>query len=283
MAHDVTLEPTTPRRVIVHTHIMKCAGTTVAAILERELGDACYHVHRPDRRGVIYGEELAAFLRATPGARAVTSHHFRRPVPHEVGDIVDCAPLRRPTDRLESLYTFLARDASQRLHAVARDAGGLGPFLAALADRHPPNINDVQTAALAMRTWSRAPGQRDAARAIRRIADSSMVVVVDRFDESMVVAEYRLAGTWPGLQLHYQAHNTARALRYSVDEREDRFREQCGEEVYALVRRCNEHDEALWRAAGAELDRRIALIPSFAARLDAFRARCEAVSTRSGP
>lgn len=278
MAHDVTLQPADVRRVIVHTHIMKCAGTTVATILERELGDACYHVHRPGPDGVIYGEDLAAFLLATPGARAVTSHHFRVPVPHEIGDVVDCCPVRRPTDRLESLYAFFARDASQPHHVLARDAGGIGPFLLTLVEGYASYATDVQTAALTLRTQSRPPGRRDSERAMRRVADSSMVVVVDRFDESMVVAEQILAGTWPGLQLHYEAQNTAREVRYSVEEREERFRERCGEETYVLIKRCNELDEALWRAASSELDRRIARIPSFPARLEAFRARCGAAA-----
>jgi hypothetical protein len=281
MAHDVQLRPTNIRRVIVHSHIMKCAGTTFASILEREFGDDCYHVHRPGPDGVIYGEDLAAFLRATPGARAVTSHHFRFPVPHELGDIVDCCPVRRPTDRLESLYLFFASDVTQPLHPLARDAGGIGPFIVGLLEGYPPYVVDVQTAALAMRTQSRPPGRLELERAVRRISDSSMVVVVDRFDESMVVAEHVLAGTWPGLRLHYEAQNTTREVRYSVEERERRFRRQCGDETYALVKRCNELDEELWRAAGAELDRRIALIPSFAARLAAFRARCEEAAVAS--
>ena len=147
MAHSVTLEPARPRRVIVHYHLMKCAGTTIAAILEREFGDACYHVHRPRGGEIISSDELAAFLRATPQARAV-NHHARYPVPRGAGEIFDCCPIRRPMDRLESLYEFMARDSTQLLHPLA--AGGVARFFDALMEDRPGNIIEVQTAALSM-------------------------------------------------------------------------------------------------------------------------------------
>jgi hypothetical protein len=277
MAHYITLEAAAPRRVIVHYHVMKCAGTTIATILEREFGDACYHVHRADPRGALSAGDLAAFLRATPQARAVTSHHLRYPVPRESADIVDCCPVRRPLDRLESLYTFASLDASQLiLHPLT--SGGIAQFFTALVERYPDNVTNVQTAALGMSDRYRTPGRRDLETAIRRIEESAFVVLVDRFDESMVVAEYFLGPFWPGLRLHYREQNVTRPVRYPIDEREQRFRERCGDEVYAMLRRHNELDEELWRAAGTELDRRIALVPSFASKLTDFRARCGALA-----
>ena len=278
MAHSVTLESVQPRRVIVHYHLMKCAGTTVAAILDREFGDACYHVHRPDAREVISGDELAAFLRATPQARAVTSHHARYPVPRDAGEIFDCCPLRRPMDRLESLYEFVARDATQLLHPLA--AGGVGRFFEALMEDRPGAVIDVQTTALSMLQRCRPPNRDDLILAVGRIRTSPFIVLVERFDESMVVAEYFLKRAWPELQLHYQALNTLRIGWASAEERERHFRERCGDELYDALARRNELDTELWHAAAAELARRIALVPSFASRLAEFRARCEAYRGR---
>jgi hypothetical protein len=276
MATYTTLEAAEPRRVLVHYHVMKCAGTTIATILEREFGDACYHVHRPDPRGAVSADDLAAFLRATPQARAVTSHHLRYPVPREGAVIVDCCPVRRPLDRLESLYNFMSLDASQLLHPLT--SGGIAHFFTALAERYPDNLTNVQTAALGMRDRYRTPGRRDLETAVRRVEESGFVVLVDRFDESMVVAEYFLGPSWPGLKFHYDdARNTTRPVRYHMDERKQRFRERCGEDVYAMLEHHNELDEELCRAAGTELDRRISLVPSFASKLADFRARCAAL------
>ncbi|HEY0383943.1 MAG TPA: hypothetical protein VGC72_17250 [Candidatus Elarobacter sp.] len=276
MARYVTLEPAELRRVIVHYHVMKCAGTTLSAILEREFGDECYHVHRPSPHGVISGDDLIAFLRATPQARAITSHHLRYPVPRDpIADIVDCCPVRRPLDRLESLYNFVSADASQVLHPLTVD--GLARFFTNVAERYPDTATDVQTAALGMRDRYRPAGDRELRTAVRRVEESGFLVLVDRFDESMVVAEYLLRGSFPGLLLHYAPQNTSRAVRYSTDEREQRLRKRCGDDVYAMLKARNRLDEALCDAAAAELDRRITFVPAFASRLNEFRARCAAL------
>jgi hypothetical protein len=123
----------------------------------------------------------------------------------------------------------------------------------------------------------RPPGRRDLETAIRRIEESAFVVLVDRFDESMVVAEHFLGPFWPGLKLHYHEQNVTRPVRYGFDERERRFRERCGDDVYAMLEQRNELDDELCRAVGTELDRRIALVPSFASKLADFRARCGAL------
>lgn len=276
MPHAIVLPPFEPRRIIVHQHIMKCAGTTIVTILERELGEGCYHVHRGDPRGVIFPEQLAAFLAATPEARAVTSHHLRGGVAEGPFEIVDCAPVRDPLDRLASLYRFTQKDPSQLLYPFT--VRGMEQFVLNTIEHYPDVVIDTQTAMLATRTAARPPGQADLERAIARVRASSFLVVVDRFDESMVAAEFFLRLSWPGLRLHYRPENTTRGLDHDLAERRRQTRAELGEATYALVNRLGALDEALVAAARAELDRRIALIPLFDLRLQSFRRRCAALA-----
>ncbi|HEX3463967.1 MAG TPA: hypothetical protein VHS78_07970 [Candidatus Elarobacter sp.] len=276
MPQNVYLPPYAPRRLIVHQHMMKCAGTTIVGILERELGDAFYHVHRDDPRGVIFPEQLAAFLEATPALRAMTTHHLRGGAPEGDFEVIDCAPLRDPLDRLASLYHFTRNDPSQLLHPFT--LRGLEAFFLNALEHYPDVVINVQTSLLATRTAARPAGRRDLERAIARMRASSFVAVVDRFDESMVVAEYFVRPSWPGLQLHYRPANTTRELSYDLAERERRLRAELGEPTYALLKRLCELDAELVAAAREELDRRIALIPGFELRLQAFRHRCAALA-----
>jgi hypothetical protein len=272
VARSVVLPRLAPRRVVIHQHIMKCAGSTIVAVLEREFGEGCYHLHRDDPRGTIFGEDLGAFLEATPDALAVTSHHLRPPLPTGPFLVIDCAPLRDPIDRLASLYRFTRKDASQLLHPLT--ANGMATFVRAVADRFPDNVIDVQTSALAITDASRPPGRDDLAVAIARMRRSSFLVVVDRFDESMVLAEYFFRNVFPGLQLHSRATNVTRPTEYDLAERERELNAELGGPAFALVKRLSALDEELLAAARAELDRRIALIAGFEERLRAFRARC---------
>ncbi|HEX3549306.1 MAG TPA: hypothetical protein VHT53_02975 [Candidatus Elarobacter sp.] len=272
MPPSVLLPPYEPRRVIVHQHIMKCAGSTIIAILERVFGNDLYHVHRDSPRGVIYPEQLAAYIEATPDVRAITTHHLRSGPTEGPFEVVDCAPLRDPIDRIASLYRFTSGDPSQMVHPLT--VRGMEAFVHSVLEQFPDVLMNVQTAVLVTRAASRPAGPIDLERAIERTRRSSFLVIADRFDESMVVAEYFLCRSSPELRLHYRAENVTRPLETPLDERRREIRAEVGESTYALLQRISELDEALLTAARAELDRRIALVPGFALRLQAFRRRC---------
>ncbi|HTD32219.1 MAG TPA: hypothetical protein VK665_01060 [Candidatus Elarobacter sp.] len=264
------------RQVFVHYHIMKNAGSTLAAVLDREFGAAAYEVHRTGDAGPIESEDLAAFLTATPAARAVTSRHLQYPVPEIAGmEIFDCCPIRRPLDRLISLYTFVAGDPGQALHPLAAERD-VAAFLELLLNDHPDHVLNVQTVVLASRSRFVAAGPAERDRAVEAVCRSRVPVLVDRFDESMVVAEYFLGPAFPGLRLHDVAVNVTRAGDAPVAAREEALRASCGEKLMRQLRAANALDEELCDALSAELDRRIALIPAFRARLAEFRERCEA-------
>ncbi len=264
------------RRVFIHYHIMKNAGSTLAAVLDREFGATAYDVHRAGDAGMIDADDLAAFLAANPAARAVTSHHVQYPVPEIARmEIFDCCPLRRPLDRLVSLYTFAAGDPTQALHGLAAERD-VAAFLEVLLNDHPNHVVNVQTVVLASRSRFVAAGPAERDLAIELVRRSRVPVLVDRYDESMVVAEYFLGPAFPGLRLHYVPVNVTRADPAPLAAREEALRARCGEKLMRQVRAANALDEEVCDALSAELDRRIALIPAFGARLTEFRERCEA-------
>jgi hypothetical protein len=255
---------------------MKNAGSTIAAILEREFGEAAFDLHRDADEGVIDAEDLAAFLVGTPAARAVTSHHLQYPVPLLAGiEVFDCCPIRRPLDRLESLYTFAAGDSTQYFHALASEHGIAG-FLEQLIERFPNHVYNVQTVVLGNRARFHAAGAADRDAAVRTVRSSRIPVLVDRFDESLVIAEYFLSPLFPGLQLHYAPQNVTRPLGTTVAERNEALAGRLGPALTAQLRNASALDEDLCDALSEELDRRIGVIPSFERRLAEFRSRCAA-------
>lgn len=278
----IILEAFAFRNVIVHYHIMKNAGSTIESILEREFGDAFFAVHRADSDGRIDPADIAETLAREPSARALTSHHFAFPVPRiPRTTIFDCCPIRHPLDRLASLHRYLSRippvDAVGRLAATS----DVATFLRALLDRFPNFVHNAQTNTISNGGRFRAMGDADLATAIAVVEKSSLHVVVDRLGESLTVGEYFLRPAFAGLQLHYVPQNVTRDAATSLAERLEHLGRRLGAALLRDLRRANEYDIRLYEAASRELDRRVALVPSFEDRLADFRARCEGAATQS--
>src|SRR5213078_4447018 len=98
------------RFVIVHYHIFKNGGSTIASILEREFRDAYATVHGPDDVSVLDHTHLAGFVSDHADVQAISSHHIRYPKPVLPNTVIfDWCFLRHPLDRLQSLYSYFQR------------------------------------------------------------------------------------------------------------------------------------------------------------------------------
>ena len=278
MARTLILPAPELRFVIVHYHMMKNAGTTIISILEREFGEGFYDVHRGSASDVIGPEELAAFLLENPDVWAVTSHHIRYPLPHIPSMVLfDCCFIRDPLDRLESLYTFLKATRDDSALGKLAGTSSLAGFLNGLLEDHPHQVCNAQTNLLANSgRFTRPPDSEDLDRAVRTIQKCAMPGLVDRFDESLTVAEYFLKPAFPNLHLHHRPHNVGRSTSMPISERHRRLRAQCGAALFRQQRQANELDRRLYVAARRELERRVASTPSFSLRLAEFRRRCSA-------
>jgi hypothetical protein len=273
---NIVLDEAPVRRVFLHFHLMKNAGSTIAAILAREFTDGYREVHRPSADGRIDAAGVLASIGVDPTIRAISSHHLRFPLADHP-DVVffDCCPLRHPIDRLVSLYVYHRNVAApeEPLSTLAR-ATTLGDFLEMLLDRQPNFIHNVQTTLLGNRGRFRVLAEDDLLTAERTVRRSAAVAVTHRMDESLVVAEYFLGPAFPGLRLHSPPLNVTRPIVTDLAARERAVRDEIGEDTYGRLERANEYDLRLLATAEAELDRRLAVVPNLQRRLEDYRARC---------
>jgi hypothetical protein len=199
-------------------------------------------------------------------------------LPAPVSDSVivfECCFIRHPLDRLASLYSFsLKKDVDSILGRLAA-RNDLKGFLLALLDRFPHMVCNPQTTLVANEgRFTRPPDAEDLDRAMHVMRKMAVPGVVNRFDDSLAVAEYFLQPAFPGLSLHYTSENVGRALDWSLGEREREFRRACGDELFGEIKRLNELDWQLFRSTEHEVRRRASLVPMFGERLAGFRARC---------
>ncbi|HXE26366.1 MAG TPA: hypothetical protein VN637_15905, partial [Roseiarcus sp.] len=105
--------------LLVHYHIYKNAGTSVEKNLAESYGHKWAVCEGAPEQIRLSNHDIAAFARANPGIRAISSHKAR-PSPAR-GRFFPIVFLRHPIDRARSVYSFAKRDPAQPDHAMARN------------------------------------------------------------------------------------------------------------------------------------------------------------------
>ena len=266
------------RHVLVHAHIFKNAGTTFDWALKRSFGDA-FLDHRDDaemRKGAAY---LVPFLEANPHICAMSTHQFRRPSPASATcRIIPVFLIRHPIDRIGSVYEFERRQRPDTAGARMAIQASFNDYIrwrmqpdsgATIRDCHTRYCCSVPTAVHITDELLQDAEQY--------LQDEAVVGVVDRYDESMVCAETRLATIWPAIDLSYIPQNVSSGYERSLQQRIDDVKGRMNDDVLALVAEHNRRDMHMYKLANRMLDEMCARIPDFGTRLQAFRDRCAAL------
>lgn len=171
--------------LVIFIHIPKTAGSTLLRIMQREYGDAMYHVG---------GERSVDQLLSLPpdrlaGIRAVAGH-----IPFGLHELLDppatyVTLLREPVDRIVSHFAYAARTPESPLHAQVEAAGNdLGRYVAeAPAAAYFNNGQTRLLGATDPRTSSPAT-EASLVRAKEHLSRHfSVAGVTERFDESLLM------------------------------------------------------------------------------------------------
>ena len=95
------------RKVLIHYHLFKNAGTSVDAILRRNFGHRWVNTEFPPRAQADHQEAVRRLILDNPNLAAVSSHTLMLPVPEIEGvEVFPILFVRHPLDRLKSAYEF---------------------------------------------------------------------------------------------------------------------------------------------------------------------------------
>jgi hypothetical protein len=262
------------RHIIIHYHIFKNAGSTVAAMLERNFADRFASFDSPAHDKRLQPGELVAFVNSNPQVTAISSHHLRPPAPRIEGvQFYEILIFRHPLDRLRSMYDFY-RSAAVNQDPLTREAKRLSVshFFELLIRTAANLVTNAQLNLLA-NGGARIPDDQDAQRGLAMIKDFAVVGVAENFDECALTAEYRLHAPFPGLDLSYVPENVTRSRANDLELRLRRFAERCGQTLYRRLVELNRLDSGLVAAAAGESERRYVAAGLGAAQLREFRKR----------
>jgi Sulfotransferase family len=263
------------RRVILHYHLFKNAGTTVASILQQNFRAGFASFDRDGHNSVISNDELLQYLETHPEAMAISSHHLRLPKPvHDSFQFYDIIVVRHPIARLWSTYSFYRRmDTGQDPLAAAAHARNACDFFQLLITHYPEHACNAQVNLIANR-GDRIPTAADLPRATEIIKQASALGVAERFEESAVLAEHCLRLIFKGLDFSYVSQNVTDGRLTSLEEQLTQFKQKCGRDMLDELQFRNQLDLALFSVANEELARCFNRIPDHAKRLQNLRARC---------
>jgi hypothetical protein len=274
------------RYIILHGHIFKNAGTTFDWSLQRNFGDN-FLDHRQDQlMRTQGGDHLLQLLADHPDLQAVSSHHMTRNLPDtSAAKFLQVCMLRHPIERIRSVYDF---ERKQRGRTPGSKAAKSKSFRDYVAWRMTPavahTIRNYQTLYLA--GYHGLAGDSELAgsyfpRASKSVGEDTLVGVVDRYDESMVVLEESLRQYFPELDLAYVPQNVARGKRRksSADQVVAQTLGELGDLQKQVIDN-NSYDLALYQLAVSNLESRISGIEDFAAKLSSFRERCQRLRPR---
>ncbi len=273
---------TDARAACVHLHLFKNAGSTIDWTLKRNFGPRFLAFDDHVNRRMIYtAPEMQAQLDAHPQMLAFASHQLRFPLPDPPDRrLLAMVFIREPIDRVLSVYHFEKRqnDPSIPGSFKAQHSDARAYVEWRLAERQVTPITDFQVQYL---SWYRGIAGRqplmtgenlDTAR--QRLEQSAVVGVVERLDESLMLAEQVLGEHFPGIDLAYKRQNVTAGRARTLEDRHGETRDALGDGLFERITTLNQHDLQLHRFANELLDQRLAALPDRDASLTAFNARC---------
>ena len=275
---EAARRPDPARPVLLHCHLFKNAGSTLDWSLARNFGSA-FVDHRDDddmRRGAQY---LGPYLERHPQLRALSSHHVRLPLPESAAyRLLPIVALRHPVDRARSVYEFERRQQADTPGAQKAKELSFSDYLRwRIRDDVAPTVRNFHCAFLSGHFDTRIE-EADYQAAAARLLQTPLMVVVEHYDESMVLLEHALREDFPDIDLAYLAQNVSPGRAQSLEARVQAVYEELGPELERDFLQANHWDMQLYTDALAMFRERIGGVGALQQRLQQFRARCRALA-----
>jgi len=271
----MTLENKNP--VFLHYHIFKNGGQTLEWILEKNFSKYAIRIDTEDPGGILSNDVLLDCLNKNQKIKSISSHQIRFPVPESTSfHFIPIMFIRHPIDRAVSVYYFNRKRTDLNTKAVQKTKSlDLNEFLKwNLENKTYKVLKNFQVLHLSKTNVNSDVVDIDLQLAKNRLKQCEILGVVDRFDESLVVAEELLKQNFSDIDLSYIKLNVSPNRRDKLSKRLDDLKSLVEEEVFSSTEKVNELDLDLYATTNMELDNRLKKIKNLDEKLEDFRNRC---------
>ncbi|AEG59391.1 sulfotransferase family 2 domain-containing protein [Desulforamulus ruminis] len=247
----------TQRKVILHIHFFKNAGTTIDSILEKNFGQSLAYLEGDSATDKVSGERIIRFLGEHPEIKAVSSHQAEYFLPDDLNYMIyPIFFLRHPLDRVGSVYSFVRRMnlESKETQWARKEIRDFVTFF--LSDEGGLIIKNFHVARIL--NISSMPGDalnylEQAKQCLHR---SPFFGIVERFNDSLLLLQKMLNQPFPGLDFSYKRQNVSIERETTLQERLQSLEERLGQDVFRQLVTGNSLDLELYDYALRLFDER---------------------------
>jgi len=264
--------------VCLHYHVFKNGGQTLAWIFEKNFSKNAIRIDTDNPSGVLSNDVVLDYVNNNQETKAISSHQIRFPVPESPRfHFISVMFIRHPIDRAVSVYYFnRSRTDSNRKGAQKAKSSSLNDYFKwSLKVKQHKVMKNFQVLYLSKNDVRSNVDKIDLQLAIDRIKKCDVLGVVDRFDESLTVAEETLKDYFPDIDLSYIKQNVTPDRRNKLTERLDDEKSLVEENIMNATIEENQLDMKLHSVTNLELDNRLKEIKNFDTKLEDFQNRCK--------
>lgn len=249
------------RKIIVHYHLFKNAGTSVDRMLQKSFGDQWINYDLPAAGARISPENLAQYIAENPHLQAISSHQIVPPLPEDGIDVFPIVFLRDPIDRVKSAYLF----EWQKQPALEEPKGSFSEYVREKLGAYRRNaIEEFQVIKFANKGQaSHTPNMKLSdgqllANSRDFIASLNCFGIVEKFNESMALFESKLPEGFPKVTFERSVRaNSLQDPGLSLDDKYNKIQEELGDELYTELVMRNQMDIKLYQYALGKFDQNL--------------------------
>lgn len=236
------------RKVILHYHLFKNAGTSLDAAFKENVAPDEWVTKEFPGQPKANRDQVAEWILENPQAKIFSSHTAYLPPPNLEGvKVLPVIFMRHPIDRIASAYAFEKKQGGDCFGAVlARNTDISGYIETRLA-----LPNDRQCRNFHMQRFAMMFGERQGdeyTRAKMAIEKLPFLGIVEQFADSMLRLEKWLQSEgFNGMQLKPVEKNVSRDIKKSLDEKLEDFEKRISSDVFSKLVEANKGDLDLYQ------------------------------------
>jgi hypothetical protein len=266
------------RKIIVHAHIFKNAGSTFEWSLNRNLRKK-FEIIRKKPSLWNDSNELNRIIDNNRQLTAISAHWVNlNHINDWQFDVIPYLLLRNPLERIKSVYNFeKTQYENETKSAKMAKKYSFAEYVEwSMGNPRHFVLQNYQTRFLSGDLVGEI-SEQTLNSALRQATLIPTIGCVDKYDESMVVLEEALIKEDYHLDLSYVRRNSSQDTQLTVQDKISMLRTELAG-LYHDIENDNKYDQILYQNAQENLSTQINQIKDFDQKLDEFRDRCALVS-----
>jgi len=273
------------RSILLHFHMFKNAGTTIDWILKNNFLSNAIQFD-PEIPSNVNSEEILNHLNQHPHAKSFSSHQIQFPIPQNSEfEFLPIVFVRHPIDRALSIYSF----NKNRLSTMNETPGSKQAKILSIKDyfrwelenKNRFVMKNFQVRFLSSTDNSHELENSDLEISKMRFKQCVISGVVNRMNDSLVVAEKSLRKYFPSIDLSYIKQNVSIGRKDTLEERLTVVKSEIGEDLITKLEKSNSLDLELFSFANKLLNEKIKTLENYEKDLIDFKEKNDNLNRKS--